>query len=188
MPNSKLIKAAMEVAGPLGSDRLDEPFLNRVQQLESSGGIDLSHDTIKEGLQKGQTALGEFGLLPNTVRELAARLRRRDPKLQLDPNFQGDPEIQQWEHPSEADSTTDADLSAAYSDSPDLQRRTARYLGRLLESNAQGDPEKMAYGYKMGHNQDLVNVSPEVLQASPYVTKFKALQDYLLNRKSSDSK
>lgn len=184
MPDFKRIKSAMEVAGPLGSDRLDEPFLNSIREIESSKGVNLDHIPMESGIHKGQAAIGEFGLMPNTIRELAARLRRRDPKLQLDPSFQGDPEIQQWEVPSEENATTDAKLSAAFADSPDLQRRTARYMGRLLESRADGNLEKMAYGYNMGHNKKLSELPIETITSNPYVSKFKALQEYMLNRKS----
>lgn len=175
MPKSKLIKNAMEVAGPLGSDRLDASFLSKIRQIESSKGQDLDHVPMDSGIHKGQAAIGEYGLMPNTIRELAARLRRKDPKLQLDPSFEGDPEIQQFEHPSDENATTDVDLSSAYASSPELQLRTARYLDRLLETRAGGDPDKMAYGYNMGHNQDLANLAPETIQASPYVGKFQSL-------------
>lgn len=48
-------------------------LLDKIGILESSGGVDTDHPEIKQGIQKGDTAIGEYGLMPNTLEEMAKR-------------------------------------------------------------------------------------------------------------------
>ena len=48
-------------------------FLKLMSMMESSGGKNTQHQAVTTGLQAGDTAYGQFGLMPNTVKEMAKR-------------------------------------------------------------------------------------------------------------------
>ena len=50
-----------------------QDFLKKISMLESSGGTDTDHETMKSGIQAGDTAIGNYGLMPNTLQELSNR-------------------------------------------------------------------------------------------------------------------
>src|SRR5260221_13177133 len=50
-------------------------FLQKIQQIESSGGKNLEHPTVEGGIQAGDQAIGRYGLMPNTIKELVNRRR-----------------------------------------------------------------------------------------------------------------
>ena len=50
-------------------------FLEAIAGVESSGGVNFNHPTIKTGIHKGQRAAGTYGLMPNTVKEVVNRMR-----------------------------------------------------------------------------------------------------------------
>lgn len=175
---SNKVKSPEELVGPI---REDERFLKAISMIESSGGKDLDHSTMESGIHAGDTAVGELGLMPNTVREIAGRIKNRDRRLQLDPSFQGDPEIEQYTDPN----IDQATLQYAMQSSPELMQRVGRYMQKLVESRYK-DPEKMAYAWNMGHNQDPSKITQEKLDKSPYVQKnrrFIKLQE-AMNRPS----
>ena len=42
-------------------------FLVAIQGIESNNGKDLSHKVITQGIHQGDSALGRFGMMPNTI-------------------------------------------------------------------------------------------------------------------------
>lgn len=48
-------------------------LLRKIGMLESSGGIDTDHKEVTRGPQSGDTAIGEYGLMPNTLEEFSER-------------------------------------------------------------------------------------------------------------------
>jgi len=50
-----------------------ERFLHYISQLETSGGKNLNHETVKEGPLKGETAEGKHGHMPSTQRDMIKR-------------------------------------------------------------------------------------------------------------------
>lgn len=48
-------------------------FLQYISQLESSGGKNTNHPTMHTGIHAGDTAEGQYGLMPNTKDELMKR-------------------------------------------------------------------------------------------------------------------
>ena len=48
-------------------------FLQAMSMLESSGGKNLNHKTIKRGIHAGDAATGQYGLMPNTIDEMKHR-------------------------------------------------------------------------------------------------------------------
>lgn len=50
-------------------------FLQAMSMLESSGGKNLKHKTIKHGIHAGDAATGQYGLMPNTIDEMKRRAK-----------------------------------------------------------------------------------------------------------------
>jgi len=44
-------------------------FLEKISQLESSGGRDLDHKKMRHGMHKGTAAVGDHGLMPLTAQD-----------------------------------------------------------------------------------------------------------------------
>lgn len=51
-------------------------FLNAISQIESSGGKNINHPISNAPLQMGQQAVGQYGLMPNTIQEMEHRAGR----------------------------------------------------------------------------------------------------------------
>lgn len=48
-------------------------FLKMIKHIESTGGANTDHKTMEEGIHKGHSAQGPYGLMPNTKAELERR-------------------------------------------------------------------------------------------------------------------
>lgn len=51
-------------------------FLDAISQIESSGGKNINHPISNAPLQAGQQAIGQYGLMPNTINEMQHRAGR----------------------------------------------------------------------------------------------------------------
>lgn len=67
---------------------VDSNKLNRFKKimsiLETSGGKNTNHKTMTSGLHKGSTAIGNYGLMPLTIQDMAKRLIRTGSGDELD--------------------------------------------------------------------------------------------------------
>lgn len=61
-----------------------EKFKRIISQLESSGGKNTKHATMTKGLHKGSTAIGQYGLMPLTIRDVAQMRVRKGQADELD--------------------------------------------------------------------------------------------------------
>lgn len=171
--NSKMKKS--KISDPqqlIGPSRDDEEFLRAISMLESSQNTNTDHKIMDSGIHAGDSAVGEFGIMPNTVRELAKRLKRRDHRLQLDSQFKGDPEIERFADPK----IPQNELQQEMLNNPEIANRAARYMHRLVETRFQ-DPDKMAYAWHNGHNTDPEKLSEDVLSKNEYVQRFRKLRN-----------
>jgi len=50
-----------------------DQLLNLMRALESSNNTNIAHKQMTSGIQSGDTAYGQYGLMPNTVKEMAQR-------------------------------------------------------------------------------------------------------------------
>lgn len=48
-------------------------FLQNIAKIESSNGRDMDHRVISSGIHAGDSAIGKYGLMPNTIDEFKAR-------------------------------------------------------------------------------------------------------------------
>jgi hypothetical protein len=108
-------------------------FINDMKQIESSGGENTNHKWIHSGPQKGFRAIGDYGFMPNTIKEFA--------------NRSGDPELQK------VAKLDQMGMEIALRSSPGLQEKLANLMYDKVNSNLGGDEEKMAAAWQYGHNR-----------------------------------
>lgn len=139
-------------------------FLRTISQLESSGGTNTQHEAMQTGIQAGTTAIGKYGLMPNTVKELINRRQVRGTST---------PELQEL-------GQMPPDKMKTYIEAnPQLEEELANELATKVITRQQGDPEKAAYSWKMGDNLKPDDISDDDLNNSQYVQKFKRVNEML---------
>jgi hypothetical protein len=139
-------------------------FLDVISQIESSGGKNLNHPMMKSGMHKGHTAMGKYGLMPNTVTEVATRMER-DGTIT--------PEIKALAQMSPEQ------MKQAIEENTDYEEQLARYLGTHILKRQEGDLEKAAYSWNQGHNLTPDKIDQREYKESDYVKKYKRIRDML---------
>lgn len=132
-------------------------FLRKISQIESSGGSNFEHKEIKSGPQKGQTAIGTYGLLPNTVDEVVAR--SKDPELK------------------ELSDMTPKQQKIYLESNPDKEQLVAKHLAEYVLDKQGGDQEKAAYSWLYGHNLSPKAIEKRDYKDEPYVQKFNKISE-----------
>lgn len=168
-PSNKLsdqeqIKQAYEQARQEGQAIIDkydkrnanlDNFLNVISMNESSGGKNLNHKQIKEGLHAGDSAVGQYGLMPNTIKEMATRMGK--------------------DHPMSIYSKMDNKAVAdSLKKNPGHEKEIAKFMANHLHDKFGGDENKMAYSWFQGHNltNDHFNTSHKDYMNHDYVQKY----------------
>lgn len=138
-----------------------QDFLQKIEQIESSGGKNMEHPTVEEGIQAGDQAIGRYGLMPNTVRELVNRRR-------LQGTSTG--ELQDL---AEMDSPS---MKKHLEANPSLEDELAQQMATMVTRRQGGNEDKSAYSWTMGHNLTPDKISNDQLEQSPYVQKYRKLK------------
>lgn len=105
--------------------------------MESSGGKNVDHDKITSGLHAGDTAYGEYGMMPNTAKEMANRRLLRG---------EGDRQDEQLQNLS-----NDV-VQSVFVAHPDLEDRYVDELVKKSVDTSGGDMVDAAYRWRWGHN------------------------------------
>jgi hypothetical protein len=153
----RLLKEKLDLMNPERVKR--DNFLDVINQIESSGGSNFNHPEVDFGIQKGDSGIGNFGLMPNTVREILKRqaMAGRQPAALPDDSAQ---------------------MKAELESNPELERQLADELARkVLRANP--DPEMAAYAWNQGHNLKSDKIKERDYQEHPYVQKFKKIRSKL---------
>ncbi len=108
-------------------------FLNTTSMIESSGGKNLKHPLIKEGIHAGDRAIGKWALMPNTVKELVGRMGQ-------------DSDIAHYRN------MDNKQLHKELSNKPEHQEKIVTFLASKLHDKFGGDENKMAFAWNQGHN------------------------------------
>lgn len=159
----------------LGDKKMPTPpniqeFLDKIEAIESSNGQNTDHPVVTaNNLQQGTRAIGRYGLMPNTVRELVNRRRIRGTVS---------PEM------LDVSQMAPDDMKNYVEANPELEDQFANDLANHVIRNQGGDQEKAAYSWQNGSNLQPDDITPEVLDNSGYVQKFRRLEPML--NKSSD--
>lgn len=155
------------------NNRFDiKSFLDKIAQIESSGGKNFAHREIASGIQAGDRGIGRYGLMPNTVREIAHREAMAG---KIDPDI-----IAAAQLPSDQ-------MKQQLETNPEIEQKLAESLGHHLQSKFPGDEERMAYGWTMGHNIPTGNINDEDLNNSNYVNKFRRVSELMKNKQDIEN-
>lgn len=125
-----------------------QKLLEKIGMLESSGGIDTDHPEIKAGIQKGDSAIGEYGMMPNTLEEMAKR------------------------YPSDITAgMTKEELTEKAKNDPEFAKTMAETMVSYMKDKRGLTDEQTAAAWETGHNQ-----SPEKINTNtPRGRKFRVL-------------
>jgi hypothetical protein len=139
-------------------------FLKAISQIESSGGTNLSHPTIQSGPQAGQTAIGQYGLLPHTIQELDNRNR-----------------LHQLNTPGGMSQPVPSRGPASVSTNEDLEHQYANQMADKVLNKFQ-DPNMAAYAWNKGHNLTSQQIQARDYMNDPYVQKFHKIWQSISNK------
>lgn len=76
-PDDEMIKEKLDQMNPKRFQR--DQFLDAISQIESSGGKNINHPISNAPIHRGEQAVGQYGLMPNTIQEMANRSGGRGP-------------------------------------------------------------------------------------------------------------
>lgn len=136
----------------------EDRFLWNVRENETSGGINLAHKPVKHGKFKGETALGQWGLLKPTVDEILHRMKLSG---KLTPEYE------------RLTSMDRNQLDSHLKQNPQIELNLVRNLASHVLKRQRGNQHKAAYAWLNGHNLFPSDISEQHLLNSDYVSKYK---------------
>lgn len=148
------------VVSPYSPSPEEKQFLDKMSSIESSKGQDIDHATIRspDSIQAGDAAIGRYGIMPNTAKELYTRAKLQN---QVTPELEP---INQLEG---------TDLKDYINTNPNVEDELATRLYRHIKSKPNVDDDTADYMWQYGHNKvpDRAKV-----EASPRTEKFRKLK------------
>lgn len=152
------IREKLDMMAQSGADSKQlEDFLDRIRSIESSNGQDMNHEMIQSGIHAGQSAMGQYGLMPNTVKELAKR----------------------GSNPARGLASMDPEqMKAKLEANPEIDNELAQTLGKKVLDRQQ-DPDKAAYSWMHGHNLAPEEIDKRNYLDDNYVKKFQKLKSLI---------
>lgn len=142
-----------------------------MSQLESSGGKNTTHKPVESGVQAGDTAIGEYGLMPNTAQEMANRRRLKGQADEFDKQVIQAPSSE--------------DVQAMLQKNPmGYQRYNEDIAARLLDKTG-GDLPTAATGWLYGHNKSAEGLKTILEENPEYKARIeKALSTFPSTKKA----
>lgn len=128
-------------------------FMDKIAQVESSGGKNFNHAQVTRGPQKGHTAIGTYGLMPNTVDEVV--------------KSSGDESLHSLLGMSPSEKKTFLESN------PEVEKKVATHLATKVLSNQGGDEEKAAYAWNHGHNLSSDTIKARGYENDAYTKSFQ---------------
>lgn len=129
-----------------------------IRKLESSDGQNMAHEMLTEGPNKGQTAGGAYGIVPNSLIDFVKQSRNR--KMVVDPDL-----VNAMSRPAD-------EVTKKLNEDRAFDEKAADMALKLLLSKTGGNEEQAAYGWRTGHNR-----TPEQFakgaETHPYVQAYK---------------
>lgn len=150
-----------------------EELKTAIRQMESSGGKNLKHKTIQEGIHAGTRAIGASGLMPKTIQEMVSRKRKKGSELdELDKKILAS---KTQKNPLEIEELLKANPDK-YEEYKDV------LLNHVLEKQM-NDPDKAMVAWHQGHNASPGDIAAKMEKMPEYMERFdKIKQDMgLLN-------
>lgn len=132
-----------------------QDILKMMGFLETTDGKNLDHKTMEDGLHAGDTAHGTFGLMPNTIKEMANRRRLNKDADELDKAILQAPN----EH-----------IPVILQKNPLAQQRYAETMAEKVSETVGDDLPLAAIAWRYGHNLPKERLM-EILQQNPGYAK-----------------
>lgn len=144
-------------------------FLKTISQLESSGGKNTQGQEIQNGIQAGTSGIGQYQMMPNTVKEIVNRRRQAGTMTQPLQDLDG-------MNPHE--------MKAYIEANPDVEEELAQSLATRVLQNQMGDEDRAAFAWHQGHNLKPENISTQKLNdadsvGGQYVDRFRRIKDQM---------
>jgi hypothetical protein len=141
-------------------------FMGDTSFLESSSNQNTNHKVMPAGIHAGQKAIGQYGLMPNTINEMSNRMKSegmlpKEIKLMREMNL------------------SDQEIADKVAQDPELEQTLADRLYQHVNKRFNGNEEQMNHAWQHGHNLSPDKLTPEVLEASPRTQKFRRLRDQI---------
>lgn len=146
------------VERPLQQDEI-AAFLKHISQLESSGGKNTNHKVMKHGIHAGTSAVGQYGLMPLTIKDLAKAHKK--------------PEINRLAR------MPASEIQQIVKTNPDVEYQIAEHLARKVLRKQAGDQDKAAFSWNQGHNLSPEEIERRKYLEHDYVKKFQKLKQKL---------
>lgn len=144
-----------------------EDFLTNIRTIESSKGRFTKGKTMSTGLHKGDSAIGDYQLMPKTINEFAKR--SQDKELLSLSNLSPDEKYKYLIN------------------NPKTQDKIARMMANHVLTKSSGDFRKAAYMWNTGHNLEPDEIDEDTLNQAEYVQKFdKAYSRYIADLKKKN--
>lgn len=157
MPDPSVSTVQQQVVQQPFGHRHEDAFLWNIKQIESSGGKDTAHKTMQHGIHRGESAVGRWGMMPKTVRDLTTRLKS----------------LQRSTPETERLSTMGPDEMRSYLESrPEAELGLARFMARHLLQRHRGDEKRAAFSWLHGHNLYPGDITDENLNHD-YVKRYE---------------
>jgi len=141
-------------------DNNTEKFLNIIKQIESSGGKNVNHPTMQQGIHAGDTAYGSYGLMPNTVIDVTNRLQSLNKLSDKTSPIVGLPKEQ---------------INDYLRQNPQAEEEVADFLARNLLARMKGNEEFAAKAWNAGSNLQPEQMDQQKLINDPYVSKYREI-------------
>lgn len=145
---------------PMFGKKTEDRFLWAIAKIESNNGQNVNHKQVTKGPQKGQTAIGRWGMLPSTVEDFVKREAAAGQHVS--------PQVLALvgKHRDE--------IEAQFFASPEDEVEVARMIARFVIRKQQGDLQRAAYAWLHGTHLPAESITDEQVQKSDYVQKFDA--------------
>lgn len=141
------------------NDLSKDPYLKTLAFLESSSGKLLNHRKISRGSHKGTSAVGFWGMMPLTIKDMVIRYK---------------PLKSKYSHLINAN-TDLKEISSIVLANPDLHKDAVLFYKKLVFKSTDC-PKRRVYAWKYGI-EGALNASIETIMKDPYVVNFFTIQD-----------
>jgi hypothetical protein len=158
-------KLKSELESPVGENEVD-PFLETVSEVESNGGQNTEHRLLQDGIHRGSSAIGQYGIMPNTAIDAAKKIGNMQTDIGRYLQKVDLPKIREL-------AKLKPDQIKEKLKDPNIEQKLARILALEAKLKQRGNEKRMGYNWNQGNNKTFESVTDEQVQAAPYVQKFK---------------
>lgn len=139
-----------------GHEPIDR-FLWNIMQVESSGGKNTNHKTMRTGIHKGQKAVGRWGLMPHTITEMLNRMKT---------DKVSNPPLEKMR------GMNSNELDSHFRNNPKHELSVARFMGNFAMKRQGNDVNRAAYAWLMGHNDSYAKSPDHHINNHYYVRRY----------------